>query len=109
MAAQLHDVGKVALATRVVRSGERESDDLVELKRARRTRGELLNGGDFASDSLPAIRHHHERWDGRGYPDGSRRRRHPAERRIIAVADAFDALTTARPDRPALDPRRATR
>ncbi|KPV48956.1 hypothetical protein SE17_35300, partial [Kouleothrix aurantiaca] len=45
----------------------------------------------------PIVRHHHERWDGRGYPDGLVREDIPLGARIVAVADAFDAMTTARP------------
>lgn len=103
VAAQLHDVGKVAVATRVVRyARSAEPDDLIELSEHAVRGAELLNEVSFAADSLPAIRHHHERWDGRGYPDALAGVEIPLSARIIAVADAFDALTTARPDRSAL-------
>src|SRR5262249_10219560 len=52
--------------------------------------------------SLLGVRHHHERWDGRGYPDGLRGEQIPLQARIIAVADVFDALATDRPYRRAL-------
>jgi HD-GYP domain-containing protein (c-di-GMP phosphodiesterase class II) len=48
---------------------------------------------------LPAILHHHERWDGLGYPDGLKGEAIPIEARILAVADAFDAMTSSRPYR----------
>ena len=54
-------------------------------------------------DSSPAIRHHHERWDGLGYPDGLRDKAIPLDAAIIALADAWDAMTTDRPYAVALD------
>ncbi len=54
-----------------------------------------------------AIRHHHERWDGAGYPDGLRGERIPLLARIIAIADAYDAITAGRPYRPARSPAEA--
>jgi len=58
-------------------------------------------------DTLAAIRHHHERWDGGGYPCGLRGRDIPLAARIMAVADAFSAMTTDRPYRKGLAPARA--
>ena len=55
------------------------------------------------SDCVPAIRHHHERWDGLGYPDGLSGTSIPVEAAIIAIADAWDAMTTDRPYAVALD------
>jgi putative two-component system response regulator len=55
-----------------------------------------------ASTLLPIIRHHHERFDGRGYPDGLRAREIPRLARIVSVCDAFDALVNDRPYRPRL-------
>jgi len=57
---------------------------------------------EFFEGAARAIRHHHERWDGSGYPDGLARQAIPLEARIVAVADVFDALTSARPYRGAL-------
>lgn len=62
----------------------------------------LLQDISFLQDSLDGITHHHERWDGRGYPSGLSGLQIPLSSRIIAVADAFDALTRGRPGRPAL-------
>jgi putative two-component system response regulator len=56
----------------------------------------------FAKDVAPIIRGHHERWDGTGYPDGLEREDIPIGARIIAIADAYDAMTTDRPYRAAL-------
>ena len=52
--------------------------------------------------AVPGVRHHHERWDGGGYPEGRAGEAIPIEARVLAVADAFDAMTSDRPYRPAL-------
>ena len=57
--------------------------------------------------ALGAVRHHHERWDGRGYPDGLRGEACPLPARLLAVADSFSAMTTDRPYRQGMDPARA--
>ena len=64
---------------------------------------------EFLNGSLAGIRHHHERWDGLGYPDGLAGDEIPLVSRVIAVADAFDALTTDRAERPAFAPQPALR
>ncbi len=102
-AAMLHDVGKVGVPTRVLR-GRRllGQDDLGLLTRHADYGAELVRDIEFLAQSRDAIRHHHERWDGHGYPDGLAGDAIPLASRVIAVADAFDALTTSRPERPAL-------
>jgi hypothetical protein len=67
----------------------------------------LVREIEFLSGSLEGIRHHHERWDGLGYPDSLAGDEIPLISRVIAVADAFDALTTDRAERPALAPAQA--
>lgn len=102
-AAMLHDVGKVGLPTRLVRRpGDLTRDDLLVLAGHSNQGADLLRGVTFLEDSLEGIRHHHERWDGRGYPDGLVGEDIPVISRIIAVADAFDSLTMDRPSRGAL-------
>ena len=101
-AAMLHDVGKVGLPTRIVRRpGEMSPGDLAVLEKHPDRGADLVSGIDFLADSLAGIRHHHERYDGRGYPAGLAGEAIPLSARIIAVADAFDSLTMARPHRPA--------
>jgi len=56
----------------------------------------ILSGMQFVERELPLVRHHHERWDGGGYPDGLSGTRIPMGARILAVADAFDAITSDR-------------
>ena len=101
-AAMLHDVGKVGVPTRIVRRpGAMTSEDL-NLLSVHPNRGvELLRDIDFLGDSLDGIRHHHERFDGRGYPDRLVAEEIPLSARIISVADAFDSLTQPRPHRSA--------
>jgi len=66
-------------------------------------RGNIFGKGvDFFKDKIPMIRNHHEHFDGRGYPDGLVGEVIPLEARIIAVADAFDAMTSLRPHRRAM-------
>ncbi len=104
-AAMLHDVGKVGLPTRIVRRPgvmTREDLGLLALHPSRGV--DLLRDIDFLGDSLDGIQHHHERFDGHGYPDRLVGEEIPLLARIIAVADAFDSLTLARPHRPALSP-----
>jgi len=59
-----------------------------------------VEGIDFFRDKIPMIRHHHERFDGKGYPDGLAGDAIPLEARIITVPDAFDAMTSVRPHSP---------
>jgi HD-GYP domain-containing protein (c-di-GMP phosphodiesterase class II) len=62
----------------------------------------LIWGGEMTRAALPYVLYHHERWDGRGYPSGRAGRAIPVEARVLAVADAFDAMTSTRPYRRAL-------
>ena len=62
---------------------------------------DMLKGIDFLEPVLPLVRHHHERWDGNGYPDQLRADEIPLGARILAVADALDAMTSDRPYRAA--------
>jgi HD-GYP domain-containing protein (c-di-GMP phosphodiesterase class II) len=107
-AAMLHDVGKIGVPTRILRRPRRLSVvDLEALTRHSVLGVKLVRDIDFLSGSLDGIRHHHERWDGLGYPDSLAGDEIPLISRIIAVADAFDALTTDRAERPALTPAQA--
>ena len=62
----------------------------------------IVEGVDFFRDKVPMIRHHHEHFNGKGYPDGLIGEAIPLEARIIAVPDAFDAMTSMRPHREAM-------
>lgn len=100
-AAMLHDVGKVGLPTRLVLRPSAVGEDALAVYETHPALGvEVLAGIEFLESSLEGVKHHHERWDGSGYPGRFSGAQIPAISRIISVADAFDALTTARPDRP---------
>ncbi len=102
-AAILHDIGRITAPTRrgSHRSG-RGGTDLAAVARHPELGADLIKEISFLRDSAGAVRHHHERYDGRGYPDGLAGPSIPLFARIIAVADAFDSLTSVRPGRPAL-------
>lgn len=103
-AALLHDLGLVATAPRMPRGpGQIELSYLAAIVEHPESGRQMLEGIDFLAPALPGILHHHERWDGRGYPAGLAGAEIPLLARAIAVADAFDSLTTARSYRAALD------
>lgn len=108
IAAMLHDIGKIAIP------------DVILLKPAALTEEEyeVIKNHCQIGDNILApillfeterkiIRHHHERWDGKGYPDGLSGERIPFFSRLLAVADAYDAMTTTRPYRQAMTPAEA--
>ena len=68
---------------------------------------EILRDVEFLGEAKLVVRHHHERWDGAGYPDGLAGEDIPLAARVFSVADTFDALTTDRPYRPGMDLARA--
>ena len=62
---------------------------------------------DFLSEARPIVRHHHERWDGSGYPDGLKGSAIPRQAALLAIVDAFDAMTSNRPYRDGMKPEQA--
>ena len=101
-AGMLHDIGKVAIPTRVLRKAQGLSAaDLASIATHPERGVAMVSGIDFLDGSFEAILHHHERMDGRGYPAGLVGQDIPLFARIIAVADAFDSLTTSRSHRDA--------
>jgi hypothetical protein len=99
-AALLHDIGKVGVPDAVLFKNGTLDDEERLLIRAHPVIGAgLLADVPTMCDIYPCILHHHERWDGRGYPDGLSGENIPLGARIIAVADSFDAMTTDRPYR----------
>ncbi|MFC8504710.1 HD-GYP domain-containing protein [Pedococcus sp. NPDC057267] len=102
-AGMLHDIGKVGVPARYIRSRRPlEDEDFVVIAEHAGAGVELVRGIEFLSGSLDGIAHHHERYDGLGYPAGLAGEQIPLVARIVAVADVFDALTTERSYRPAL-------
>ncbi len=103
-AALLHDIGRVGLPARLIRGADASnSDDLRSIAEHADKGADLLRGVTFLEDSIDGVRQHHERWDGRGYPRGLQGEDICVIARVIAVADAFDSLTTERPGRKARD------
>jgi diguanylate cyclase (GGDEF)-like protein len=104
-AARFHDVGKLAVPEAILlKSGELGDLDWEVVRRHPEEGARLIDHLGFLEDALPAIRHHHERYDGTGYPTGLTGEDIPLGARIIHLADALDAMLTARPYRPALAP-----
>ena len=104
----LHDVGKVAIPDGVLYKTTDLGDEEQSLMRRHPVIGyDIVQGIEFLSDAAMIVRHHHERWDGQGYPDGLRGEEIPLAARIFAVADALDAMTTDRPYRPGFSFERA--
>jgi diguanylate cyclase (GGDEF)-like protein len=104
-AARFHDVGKLAIPESILlKSGALGDLDWDLVRRHPEEGARLIDHLGFLEDALPAIRHHHERFDGTGYPDGLAGEDIPLGGRIIHLADALDAMLTARPYRPELDP-----
>jgi putative nucleotidyltransferase with HDIG domain len=103
IAAFLHDLGKVGVPTDLLlREGSLEPDERAVVEKHPEIGARLIKPLDLKSSISLAIRHHHERWDGSGYPDGLGGEEIPFAARVIGIADAFDAMTCSRPYRQAL-------
>jgi len=99
----LHDIGKIGVPEAILRKPGPLSAEEWESMRAHPVIGaQIVAPFEFFAGVARVIRHHHERWNGSGYPDGLARETIPLEARIVAVADVFDALTSARSYRAAL-------
>jgi putative nucleotidyltransferase with HDIG domain len=98
----LHDIGKIGIEDSILRKQARlEPEESMRMQKHPVLGVDMLKGIDFLDAVLPLIRHHHERWDGNGYPDELREDEIPLGARILAVADAVDAMTSDRPYRAA--------
>lgn len=106
-AAAIHDIGKIEMPAAIVnKPGVLTEEEFAVVKKHAAAGARLV--ARFGGDGLAAIvRHHHERFDGAGYPHGLAGAQIPLGARIVAVADTFDALTSTRPYRPPVDPREA--
>jgi HD-GYP domain-containing protein (c-di-GMP phosphodiesterase class II) len=104
----LHDIGKLAVPDAILyKPGPLTSAERAQMERHPVVGAELLFSIEFLSGAAEVVRHHHERWDGSGYPDGLTGDEIPPAARVFAVADVLDALTTDRPYRAASDLRTA--
>ena len=96
--ALLHDVGKLGVEDTILRKeGELTADEYEQMKAHTVIGAEIMAPIEQLKEMIPAIRWHHESWNGRGYPDGLKGDQIPLLARIVAVADTFDAITTTRP------------
>ncbi|MDO8915392.1 MAG: diguanylate cyclase [Coriobacteriia bacterium] len=101
-AALMHDVGKIGVPDDILRkAGPLTAEERVRVSE-HPALGERILSSTSQRQMLPWVRHHHERWDGSGYPDKLRAIEIPLEARILAVCDAYDAMVSDRPYRPAL-------
>jgi putative nucleotidyltransferase with HDIG domain len=99
--ALLHDIGKLAVPDYVLnKPSALTSAEFETMKKHASMGARILTAVDFPYPIVPIVRHHHERWDGRGYPDGLVGTEIPLGARILSVVDCFDALTSDRPYRP---------
>jgi len=102
-AALLHDMGKLAVPEHILnKPGKLTAYEYDRMKMHSSVGAQILSAIDFPYPVVPIVRHHHENWDGTGYPDGLSGTDIPIGARIMAVVDCYDALTSDRPYRPAL-------
>jgi putative two-component system response regulator len=101
----LHDVGKIGIPDRILLKPDALDADETALMRTHTVIGDgMLEPLELLDGVRPVVRHHHERWDGTGYPDGLSGEEIPVAARIVAVADAIEAMSADRPYRRALPP-----
>ena len=99
----IHDVGKMFVPLNILtKKGKLTDEEYEEIKKHPVIGAELIEEGAGLEDIAVIVRHHHERWDGKGYPDGLKGEEIPIEARIMAVCDTYDAMTSDRPYRKAL-------
>lgn len=107
LAATLHDIGKIATPDRILSKPSPLDREEVEIMKRHPVDGAAIVSHLSNPAVLQGVRNHHERMDGKGYPDGLAGDRLPLVARIIAVADTYDAMTTSRPYRNGLPPAKA--
>ncbi len=99
----LHDIGKVGIPESILcKEGPLSEAERAVMQTHPTVGAQIVDPIRFLGDAVKIVRHHHERFDGSGYPDGLRRDEIPIEARIFSVADSFDAMTSDRPYRRAL-------
>ncbi len=102
LATLLHDIGKIGLSNRLLEKVHLSQGENMDIRRHPLQGVHLIEPLSFPPAVTAAIRHHHERWDGKGYPDGLAEKEIPLLARIINLADSYDAMTSDRPYRSGL-------
>jgi HD-GYP domain-containing protein (c-di-GMP phosphodiesterase class II) len=104
LSALLHDVGKIGIDDRILRKPTALTEEEFEVMKSHPAKGAaIMETIPQLRDVIPGMKHHHERWEGGGYPDGLSGEDIPLQARIVSVADTFDAMTTTRPYQRAMD------
>ncbi|MGE5276047.1 MAG: HD domain-containing phosphohydrolase [Acidobacteriota bacterium] len=104
LAALLHDVGKIGVDDRIIRKPTALTEEEFEVMKTHPAKGAAIMGAiPQLADVIPGMKHHHEKWEGGGYPDGLKGEAIPMQARIVTVADTFDAMTTTRPYQKAME------
>jgi HD-GYP domain-containing protein (c-di-GMP phosphodiesterase class II) len=107
LAGLLHDIGKIGIRDSVLQKpGRLTPEEFAHIQEHPVIGDRLVSNIKALSHLRPGVRSHHERWDGRGYPDGLAGESIPLQARVLAVADSCDAMMATRPYRPALPPER---
>jgi len=104
LASLLHDIGKIGVPDRILKKPGRLTKDEFEVMKSHPTKSsEMLEDITTLKHIAPFVKHHHERFDGTGYPEGLKGQDIPIFARILLIADTFDAMTSTRPYRKGLD------
>ena len=107
-AALLHDIGKLGIPDQLLhKPGPLTADEYAQVQQHAVIGADILSAVSFAGPLALIVRHHHENWDGTGYPDGLRGDAIPLGARVLAIVDCYDALTSDRPYRRSLSHERA--
>jgi len=100
LAASLHDLGKIGVRDNILNKPDKlNSEEFCVIQNHPNRGADIIQNIHTLRDIVPYVRHHHERWDGKGYPDGLKEKEIPLGARLIAVTDTFDAITQDRPYR----------
>jgi len=99
-ACQLHDLGKIGVHDSILsKPGALTQEEFTEIRLHSQKGAQILEPLRFLDNVIAIVKHHHERWDGKGYPAGIKGEDIPLGSRILAVADSYDAMVSARPYR----------
>jgi HD-GYP domain-containing protein (c-di-GMP phosphodiesterase class II) len=108
--AKLHDIGKIGIRDEILRKpGPLTAEEFAEIRQHPAMGATILGQIEAIGKDIAMVTHHHERYDGKGYPDGLAGEAIPLGARIIGVCDSYDAMTSHRPYRPTMTPAEALR